>query len=731
MRHLLFTLLILCFTGILNPVIATHLIGGEISWECHPTTGQYRFTVRLYRECGIPNTAGMPALVPLTGGPVTIACSQIQLVDVSPQCYDSNLGISCGVTPVGQGAIQMGVFRSAWTTLNGIPPASGWQLQWGSCCRPSSIAPGGNLISTSFQLRSTMYPYNNLNVSTCFNSSPNFKENPRLIACSGKEYNYNSIAIDNEMDSLYYSWGHAKESNGMISTYASGFSYDNPIPDAAFNTLNTGAFVDPNSGQLSFTCFTQGAYAVVLKIEEWRYGQRISETFRDFPIFIRPCNSSSGPCSPVVNSAPSIALTADSMRFPSAPKVKEVFDANGKVTSYKSVVEIGDTIRTLVFSADSDLKANCQPDLITLSGRGLNFTADSTYNNPQQCSFLSPCATLISQNQGGGFQSTDTNLALFEWSIDLNHISLLNLDLRNYVNYQFYFDVSDDQCPMPAADFIMYEVQINLDIPNPPSVDNECLDIDGSSGDVSFNLGPSTDTSDFFGGYVVYFSLSELGPFMPIDTIANYGATSFTDYGRGAGRSFYFLRTISNFLSRPSDTLTTINLEVNPSIRNNPTYAFLSWNPLYNYSGPMLYYQIWKKELPTSNWSLIDSTQATKYLDTLIGDFTDVDYRIGINGKCFSIEAPFIGLEEDEVMQNIRVYPNPFLDQLIIQLPNELKASEVKLVLFDVSGKKLKTTTQRISLKEIKLEGLNNLPKGVYVLHLSANNKTKSFKLIH
>jgi hypothetical protein len=52
-------------------------------------------------------------------------------------------------------------------------------------------------------------------------------------------------------------------------------------------------------------------------------------------------------------------------------------------------------------------------------------------------------------------------------------------------------------------------------------------------------------------------------------------------------------------------------------------------------------------------------------------------------------------------------------------------------VLFDVSGKKLKTTTQRISLKEIKLEDLNNLPKGVYVLHLSANNKTKSFKLIH
>ena len=158
---------------------ATHLIGGEIVWECHPTNGNYRFKVRLYRECGLRElppgsgnwvpTAGLPPTVPLTGGPgAAIVCNLVSQQDVSPDCFDPNQEIQCGVDPVGTGAIQIGNYQSAWVTLNGIPPVNGWTFEWGECCRPASVLnlnPAGPS-GFSFQLRANMYPYNNTNASS-------------------------------------------------------------------------------------------------------------------------------------------------------------------------------------------------------------------------------------------------------------------------------------------------------------------------------------------------------------------------------------------------------------------------------------------------------------------------------------------------------------------------------------------------------------------------------------
>jgi hypothetical protein len=95
------------------------------------------------------------------------------------------------------------------------------------------------------------------------------------------------------------------------------------------------------------------------------------------------------------------------------------------------------------------------------------------------------------------------------------------------------------------------------------------------------------------------------------------------------------------------------------------------------------------------------------------------------------MDAPLVGIEETVVLQNVKVYPVPFGEFITVEIPNDLDASKVQIELFDVSGKKLETVTQIRSSRELKIESLKELPKGVYVLHLSANNKTKSFKLIH
>jgi hypothetical protein len=79
------------FAALYLPTHATHYMGGEITWECLPN-GNYRFTMKLYRECYTTNgssaatfaaTETMYTTVP---GLPSISMSRISLIDMSPQC---------------------------------------------------------------------------------------------------------------------------------------------------------------------------------------------------------------------------------------------------------------------------------------------------------------------------------------------------------------------------------------------------------------------------------------------------------------------------------------------------------------------------------------------------------------------------------------------------------------------------------------------------------------------
>jgi len=171
---------------------ASHLLGGEIVWKCKPN-GKYQFTLVLYRECGgitLPTSAQSLA----TNAGVSISCAFISTTDVVPSCYTGTT--TCAGATSGTGKMQKYVYRSGDITLTGTPPASGWYFTWSSCCRPSSItnvvSPGG----ASYLLRAIMYPYTPPGATaplsagtaanpTCFDSSPNFLEDPQVISCTG------------------------------------------------------------------------------------------------------------------------------------------------------------------------------------------------------------------------------------------------------------------------------------------------------------------------------------------------------------------------------------------------------------------------------------------------------------------------------------------------------------------------------------------------------------------
>ncbi|MGB0980040.1 MAG: hypothetical protein ACPGVV_11630, partial [Croceimicrobium sp.] len=123
-------ILSLCFS--VGQVNASHIVGGEIYWEC-AGNGQYVFTLVVYHDCNgaaIPSTAQQ-----LTGPSGTISCNYMPGLS-------STLNGNCSTANC---AVSKAIYQSAPISLSGVPPASGWEFSWSSCCKYSyENAPGTN-----------------------------------------------------------------------------------------------------------------------------------------------------------------------------------------------------------------------------------------------------------------------------------------------------------------------------------------------------------------------------------------------------------------------------------------------------------------------------------------------------------------------------------------------------------------------------------------------------------
>ncbi len=131
-KHLLFLLAALVTMG--SKVEASHLMGGEITWECQPN-GQYIFTLRVYRDCnGIPGSSSAQTINiwNYSSLPNTILCNFIGQTDISPPC-----GFDCNSPQAG--AAEEFLYISDPVTLVGVPPADGYVFTWDDCCRNSAI----------------------------------------------------------------------------------------------------------------------------------------------------------------------------------------------------------------------------------------------------------------------------------------------------------------------------------------------------------------------------------------------------------------------------------------------------------------------------------------------------------------------------------------------------------------------------------------------------------------
>ena len=286
-------LFLLMCGGLLSSVHATHLVGGEMYYT-YLGDNVYEFHLIIYRDCGPTNTNGTDFDFSAPIGIYTpdgnfVSSTTVSLLTKNIEEVDLQSSSACAVLPP-----EVCIERAEYTFELDLPPtAAGYTIVYQRCCRNPQIINLSEPISTGFTISANI-PGTDL--AQWGNSSPAFTTLPQAYVCQGHPFTLENPAFDPDIDSLVYS---------LCPIYHGG-SYTAPTPNPPTGPPFTevdweldfspsspfGAVpisIDPATGTLSGTPNLVGKYAIGVCIAEYRDGEFISRTLRDFTIDVVPC----------------------------------------------------------------------------------------------------------------------------------------------------------------------------------------------------------------------------------------------------------------------------------------------------------------------------------------------------------------------------------------------------------------------------------------------------------
>lgn len=283
---------------------AAHIVGGGITYECLGT-GQYRFTMKIYRDCagngapfdGAPG-APFPARLTVYEGDSQFPFSEPTLGAPVITQIDPNEQNPCVIVPPNV-CIQEGVY--VWT-LNLPVSDEPYHIVYQRCCRNNTINNIQNPGDEGATYRVTIEP---LAQNVC-NNSPTFDEFPPVVICAGEPLNVDFSVTDTDGDQLVYSLCSPIDGGGpdtQNDTAPNGVAPqpDLPPPFDEVNFINPpystlgplnadpGLAMDPVTGFLSGTPQTLGQFVLGVCVEEYRNGQLIGTIFRDLQFNVAFC----------------------------------------------------------------------------------------------------------------------------------------------------------------------------------------------------------------------------------------------------------------------------------------------------------------------------------------------------------------------------------------------------------------------------------------------------------
>ena len=276
------------FCGVEFTLQASHFIGGQFSYE-HLGGNNYRIVCQIWGDC-CTNCTPLPTSINLyignqngqsfnkfgqpSGGLTTVpqlAIQEVNTVQDDP-CF-TNPPPLC---------INVAIYRVDIT----LPNAPGtYTLGMKDCCRNSSIVniPNPSSYGVTYGID---IPHDLLAVN---NNSAIFLYYPPEVICLGVPFIYDHSAFDPDGDSLVYS---------LFTPFSdSPGDYINPTPVQWANGFNVNdqmggspaMAIDPQTGILTANPDSEGQYVVGIQVTEYRDGEEISVTQRDFQFNVTEC----------------------------------------------------------------------------------------------------------------------------------------------------------------------------------------------------------------------------------------------------------------------------------------------------------------------------------------------------------------------------------------------------------------------------------------------------------
>lgn len=179
---------------------ATHIIGGELIYECKSgaPTNVYVFTFNWYRDCTDVNNAPFDSVVYLTiYDTLENWIASVPMLLPPTDTLDNETYAECFFAPPTV-CVENAIYRGAYTFGPAFDPG-GYLISFQRCCRNDDIDNLVAPLSTGASWYVTIP-----DTSVFCNRSAYFKNYPPTIICLDRQMRYDNSAIDPDGDSLVY-----------------------------------------------------------------------------------------------------------------------------------------------------------------------------------------------------------------------------------------------------------------------------------------------------------------------------------------------------------------------------------------------------------------------------------------------------------------------------------------------------------------------------------------------
>ncbi|RYY18758.1 MAG: hypothetical protein EOO36_07400, partial [Cytophagaceae bacterium] len=316
-------LLLLLGLGLAHPALASHLLGGEMTYRLLDANGlgsaplRYEITVSIYNNCNANAAAPVSSVaieiysqatgaqVVLTSANYAGAISGGRMVIGSPTSSTGCIQVPVPPGCTNSGAAQQPYDYRKFTGIVSLPrAAAGYYAYWTASARNITIS---NLASPN---TASLVLYTALAPETYANHSPVFATDAVAVVCANDTTTLLNNAVDADGDRLEYSFGPAYgvygnatypgsfTAPGATLTYAAGYAAAAPL-GAAPNS----ASINASTGISKFYATVLGAqYVVAVDVKEYRRINGVDVllgiTRRDLQLVVGTCPPTAPPVLP-------------------------------------------------------------------------------------------------------------------------------------------------------------------------------------------------------------------------------------------------------------------------------------------------------------------------------------------------------------------------------------------------------------------------------------------------